>query len=272
MSILAVAWDIDGCIYPYAHHQAPEGFCFYRLCDEAGAEAALNLMPSLGRPEALRLMKESFDRYRDSFTAFLPVAEERGLCPHTARDKIFTDYHALLRELIKQRAPDFFEGARATRTAFPLFPRHVRHGTLTNACLEGWGMHVLQEIGIRHYFDPDLFFDMRRNDFHPKAANAIPIENFIKAAGLQPHQVALVEDSVMNTVHALEIGVQVAILHHGQPPKNIPAGVRWVCRDAEELRGQMAADLGWHVEPQALLPRVERGSISGALPTPILKA
>lgn len=213
-------WDIDGALYNY--HRLPNGG-FDKLCDEVNAQAACELLPHLSHVEGLRLSAECFERFHDCYGAFMPLAVQSGFNDEQFRLRLFKRYHALLFDTLTTRHPDFFHDDAPTTAAFHKSGRDIKHGTLSHSCMEGWGMRILDRLGILPFFEPQALLGLDQYGFTRKFESTAPVKLVLKRLKADPAQTFFIEDSIRNLEPAAEIkGLRLIYIHNNKPLDNLP--------------------------------------------------
>ncbi|MRS01663.1 HAD family hydrolase [bacterium] len=217
-----IIWDIGNVLYPFS--RVTEEYCV--LCHDAHVEIALEFFPMLSEEEAEYLVDECYKTFHDCYGAFVPVIMHYGLDLEETRLRLFKEHYAKLYELLLKHCPDIFGDTTDLVEAFRGSSGHVKHGILSQCCMESFGLPVLDKLGILPYFEPNAILGLDQVGFVKKAESAKPLGVVMELMAADPDQTYFVEDTLVNLERASEIkGLRCIYIHHGKPLDKLPSFV-----------------------------------------------
>lgn len=217
-----IIWDIGNVLYPYSRVTEE----YYALCHEAHVEIALEFFPMLSREEAQYLVDECYKTFHDCYGAFIPVMIHYGLDLEETRFRMFKKHYAKLYELLIKHCPDIFSDTTELVDAFRGTGGRVRHGILTQCCMESFGTPVLEKLGISPFFEPKAILGLDQVGFVKKAESTKPLRVALDRMDADPEDTCFVEDTLSNLERASEIkGLRCIYINHGKPLETVPSFV-----------------------------------------------
>lgn len=209
--IRAIYWDLDGTLYRY-HPEASYlyGCLVARAARALGAtetekqiiEHHIKVVEAHHYPESLKNNGE-FDRHR---------------------------YHHLIQDGLD--VDIMVEEVDGVREAFA--SSRLPHALITHGS-KPWAKRALGKLGLREYFSDEWLFGFEDFDFHGKEASAKAYLQVLNQLGHKPDEVAMIEDSPRNLVHAHAIGMTTILLNHGKPLAELPSHVDAQCFHVAEV-------------------------------------
>ena len=211
-NIGAVLWDLDHTLY---QHDAK----IIEELDWALARAAVANGADIELREAFNLSAQSFKETGASHTLFL----ERF--PEISAEKLHDDFH---HEMDESHIVPFF-GLPALFEKQP----SLEHFVITHSARH-WAERVVDFIGLGDHIPVDHIVDFREMDYSPKHKNYDLIDRMIAQSGLQPHQIAMAEDTIKNLKPAHDRGLVTIYIHNNEKLPQIPDYVDHVVEDANK--------------------------------------
>lgn len=215
----SIIWDIGNVLYPYSRVTEE----YYALCRDALADIALEVFPVLSMEEAQYLVDECYKTHHDCYGAFIPVIVHYGLNLEETRLQLFKRHYATLYELLMIQCPDIFGDTTELVDAFCGISGSVKHGILSQCCMESFGIPVLAALGILPFFEPQAILGLDQVDFVKKAESSKPLRVALELLDADPKHTYFVEDTLSNLERASEIkGLHGIYIHHGKPLEKLP--------------------------------------------------
>ena len=229
-----IIWDIGNVLYPFSRVSEE----YYALCNDAHVELALEIFPMLSPEEAQYLVHECYYTFHDCYGAFIPVITHYGLDLEETRLRMFKKHYATLFELLIKHCPDVFGDTTELVDAFRGISGRVKHGILTQCCMESFGMPALEKLGILPFFEPRAIFGLDQVGFVKKAESTNPLRVVLERMDADPEHTCFVEDTLPNLERASEIkGLRCIYINHGKPLDTVPSFVsNQFCGPADFLR------------------------------------
>lgn len=172
------------------------------IADMAKARAVCDLFPDMDYDEARRLSRESFEKYHDAFSAYIPFAEQHGETEQSFRQKIHYAFHEAFLPLIKEKRPDFFHHTHPNVPYFETLQSRLTFALLTHSCADRWAKPVLSEMNIRHVFQDEHILGYEQFNFKSKGAFPDAIALALERTNTAPEHALWGEDSVRALVVA----------------------------------------------------------------------
>ncbi len=217
-----IIWDIGNVLYPYSRVSEE----YYAHCHDAHVEIALEFFPMLSAEEAQYLVDECYNTFHDCYGAFIPVIDHYGFDLEETRLRLFKKHYSILYELLVKHCPDIFEDTTELVHAFRGTSGRVKHGILTQCCMESFGIPVLEKLGILHFFEPKAILGLDQVDFVKKAESTKPLRVVLELMDADPEHTFFVEDTLSNLERASEIkGLRCIYINHGKPLDILPSFV-----------------------------------------------
>lgn len=227
-----IIWDIGNVLYPFS--RVTEGY--YYLCNDAHVELALEFFPMLSREEAQYLVGECYKTHHDCYGAFIPVMIYYRLDLEETRLRLFKRHYARLFELLMEHCPDVFGDTTDLIDAFRGIRGRVRHGILSQCCMESFGTPALEKLGILPYFEPNAILGLEQVGFVKKAESTKPLRAVLELMGAEPEDTCFVEDTLSNLERASEIkGLRCIYINQGKPLDTLPSFVTSQFRGPEDF-------------------------------------
>ena len=217
-----IIWDIGNVLYPYSRVTEE----YYALCHDAHVEIALEVFPMLSEEEAQYLVDECYKTFHDCYGAFDPVIIHYGLDLEETRLRLFKKHYATLYELLMKHCPAIFGDTTELVDAFRGLSGRVKHGILSQCCMESFGIPVLDKLGILPFFEPKAILGLDQVGFVKKAESTKPLRVVLKLMDADPEYTYFVEDTLANLERASEIkGLRCIYINHGKPLDKLPSFV-----------------------------------------------
>lgn len=191
--IRGIIWDLDGTLYRYDK-------IFIAACNMAAARTAIDLGLQMDLDTALALAGRSYLEHGSSFKFF---------ADHGIRYEDFhTPYHNTVDTTILAKN-------REMKMALEALP--IPMVILTNAS-RGWARRTLDHLEYGHLFGDGKLLALEDVDFQSKAQGTKGFEKGLETLGVQASETLMVEDLAKNLLHAKNMGMTTALVHHGQLP------------------------------------------------------
>jgi len=169
---------------------------------------------------------ECYSTFHDCYGAFIPVIIHYGLDLEETRLRLFKRHYATLYELLMKHCPDIFDDTTALVDAFRGISGRVKHGILTQCCVESFGIPVLDKLGILPFFEPKAMLGLDQVGFVKKAESIEPLRLALELMDADPEHTCFVEDTLSNLERASEIqGLRCIYINHGKPLDTLPSFV-----------------------------------------------
>ena len=208
--IEAVIWDLDGTLYRYSE-------LFVAACNHAAARTAISMGLQIGFDEAVRMAAESERAYGNSFKLF----GERGID--------YRDYHIPYHDNVDITIIEKNDEMRAALEALDL-PMVI----LTNAS-RSWVNRMLEHLGYTDLFPQQSIVALEDNNYEPKAYHTTGFERCLSILHKKATRTLMVEDLPRNLPKAKELGLNTALVHHGQMPKDYSGDIDYLFQTTLEL-------------------------------------
>ncbi len=217
-----IIWDIGNVLYPYSRVTEE----YYALCHDAHAEIAIEVFPMLSTEEVQYLVDECYKTFHDCYGAFVPVIVYYGLDLEDTRLRLFKKHYAILYELLMKYCSDIFGDTTDLIDAFRGSSGYVKHGILSQCCMESFGIPVLEKLGILPFFEPEAILGLDQVGFVKKAESTKPLRVVLELMDADPERSYFVEDTLANLERASEIkGLHCIYINHGKPLDKLPSFV-----------------------------------------------
>ncbi|MRR55593.1 MAG: HAD family hydrolase [Deltaproteobacteria bacterium] len=215
-----IIWDIGNVLYPYSRVTEE----YYALCHDAHVEIAEEFFPMLSPEEVEYLVDECYKTFHDCYGAFVPVIDYYGLDLEETRLLLFKKHYAILYELLMKHCSDIFSDTTDLVDAFRGVSGCVKHGILSQCCMESFGIPVLEKLGILPFFDPEAILGLDQVGFVKKAESTEPLRVVLELMDADPEHTFFVEDTLANLERASEIkGLHCIYINHGKPLDTVPS-------------------------------------------------
>lgn len=191
-----ILWDLDGTLYRYDQ-------VFIEACNIASAHTAIHLGLQLSFDEALALARTSFEKFGSSSHYF---CKDHGIAYH--------DFHAPYHDRIDESII-----AKNDEMIASLELLDMPMAILTNAS-RPWVKRILAHTGMDHLFTDKTIIALEDVDYKPKAAARDGFDMGLAAINRPAAQTLMVEDLPRNLIHAKQMGLTTALVHHGQVPED----------------------------------------------------
>jgi|AMWB02.1.fsa_nt_gi FMN phosphatase YigB (HAD superfamily) len=214
-----IIWDIGNVLYPFSRVTEE----YYALCHDAHINISLKFFPMLSAEEAQYLVDECYNSYHDCYGAFVPVMVHYGLDLQETRLQMFKEHYAMLFKLLMKHCPHIFDESADLVDAFSGINGHVKHGILSQCCMESFGIPALEKIGILPFFEPNAILGLDQVGFVKKAESAKPLRLVLQLMNAEPEHTYFVEDTLPNLERASEIeGLRCIYINHAKPLDKLP--------------------------------------------------
>ncbi|NMC74951.1 MAG: HAD family hydrolase [Geobacteraceae bacterium] len=189
-------------------------------------ELALKIFPMLSPEEAQYLVHECYYTFHDCYGAFIPVITHYGMDLEETRLRLFKEHYAILFELLIKHCPDVFGDTTELVDAFRAVAGRVKHGILSQCCMESFGIPALEKLGIVSFFDPEAVLGLDQVGFVKKAESTKPLREVLERLKADPEHTCFVEDTLPNLERAAEIrGLHCIYINQGKPLDTVPSFV-----------------------------------------------
>lgn len=217
-----IIWDVGNVLLPFS--RATEEY--YSLCLAAHVEIALEFFPMLSAEEAQYLVDECYNSFQDCYGAFVPVMIHYGLDLEETRLRLFKKHYANLYELLVKHSPDIFSDSKDLVDAFRGLGGRVKHGVLSQCCMETFGTPVLDKLGVLPFFEPKAILGLDQVEFIKKAESTKPLRVALERMNADPEHTCFVEDTLSNLERASDIkGLRCIYINHGKTLDTLPSFV-----------------------------------------------
>jgi phosphoglycolate phosphatase-like HAD superfamily hydrolase len=194
--IKAVIWDFDGVFYSY---DCLPNKGFIDLCVRANVKAVQELIPDLSADKASLLALESYAKFHDCVSAFLPEALNRGLDSDEFKVALYERYHEKKFELVSTEQPRIIAPNHELISLFyNVQDKGIKQGLLTHSCPVRWAKRALERMELLSFFDEDHILGLSDFDFRNKGVSAYALALMMERLDVSPRQVLFVEDSLSN--------------------------------------------------------------------------
>jgi len=235
-----IIWDIGNVLLQYSRVTEK----YYALCHDAHVEIALEVFPVLSTEEAQYLVDECYNTFHDCYGAFIPVIIHCGLDVEETRLRLFKKHYARLYELLIKHCPEVFVDTTELVDAFRGISGRVKHGILSQCCMESFGIPALDRLGILPFFEPNAILGLDQVGFVKKAESTKPLRIVLELMGACPECTYFVEDTLPNLERASEIkGLHCIYINHGKPLDTPPPFVSNQFREAEDFLRSLQEDV-----------------------------
>lgn len=209
--IQGIIWDLDNTLYRF-DAALINGF------HVAMAQAAIDSGLVMDLQTAIGIARRSYAEHGLSAYIFT----------HTYNIP-FADIHHGFHRHINEK---MIAACNDTRAQFKNLP--LKHALITHASKE-WARRVLRHIALESWFPEERVFGLECNDFARKDNSRNPFAAALKALGLEPENVMMVEDTIQNLRIPHEMGMTTVFLHHGQEPDSLPEFVHLSCANSAAM-------------------------------------
>jgi putative hydrolase of the HAD superfamily len=194
--IRGIIWDLDGTLYRYET-------IFIEACNIAAARTAIDLGLQMELDEAIKLAGRSYKEHGSSFKFFA----DRGIP--------YEDFH-----IPYHKAVDTTILAKNAEMKIALEALPIPMVILTNASRD-WARRTLDHLEYSHIFGDGKLLALEDVEYQSKSSGKKGFEKGLSVLGVRPEETLMVEDLPKNLIHAKEMGMTTALVHHGQLPKGI---------------------------------------------------
>lgn len=208
--IEAVIWDLDGTLYRYNE-------IFITACNHAAARTAISMGLQMEFDDAVKLAAESERAYGNSFKLF----GERGI--------VYSDYHIPYHDSVDIT---IIEKNEEMRLALESIDKPMV--ILTNAS-RPWVRRMLDHLGYMHLFPEKNIIALEDNNYEAKAYHTSGFERGLSILHKKAAQTLMVEDLPRNLPKAKELGLNTALVHHGQIPHGYDGHIDYLFQTTLEL-------------------------------------
>lgn len=193
--IRGIIWDLDGTLYRYEA-------VFVEACNIAAARTAIDLGLRMELDEAIKLAGRSYDEHGSSFKFFA----DRGIR--------YEDFHIPFHKTVDTSILSKNNDMKIALETLPI-PMIV----LTNASRD-WARRTLDHLEYGHIFGDGKLLALEDVDYVSKAAGRKGFEKALASLNVRAEETLMVEDLPKNLLHAKDMGMTTALVHHGQLPDN----------------------------------------------------
>ncbi|HOP39680.1 MAG TPA: HAD family hydrolase [Geobacteraceae bacterium] len=236
-----IIWDIGNVLISYSRVTEE----YYDLCHDAHVEIALEFFPMLSAEEAQYLVDECYNSFQDCYGAFIPVIIHYGLDLEKTRLRLFKKHYGNLYELLMKNSPHIFGDTADLVDAFRGISGRVKHGVLSQCCMETFGIPVLDKLGLLPFFEPNAILGLDQVGFVKKAESAEPLRIVLELMDADPEHTYFVEDTLSNLERASEIkGLRCIYINHGKPLDTLPSFVSNQFRETTDFLRFLKEEVG----------------------------
>lgn len=208
--IRGIIWDIDGTLYRYEA-------VFQEACNLAAARTAIDLGLEMELDEAVALATRACREFGNSFKLFM----DRGI----RYEDFHEPYHKAVDTTIVAKNQEI-------KTALESLP--VPMIVLTNASRD-WAKRTLKHLEYDHIFGDGRLLALEDVEYQAKAAGRKGFERALFSLGVMAGETLMVEDLARNLIHAKDMGMTTALVHHGKKQDMPERHVDHYFQDALEL-------------------------------------
>ncbi|MGA7826544.1 MAG: hypothetical protein WCA04_02725 [Geobacteraceae bacterium] len=228
----SIIWDIGNVLLPYSRLSDE----YHDLCHDAHVKLASEIFPDLSTEETQYLVDECYATYHDCYGAFIPVIIHYGLDVEETRLRLFKNHYAMLYKLLMNHCPYIFSDTTELVEAFRGISGRVKHGILSQCCMESFGIPVLDKLGILSFFEPNSILGLDQVGFVKKEESTKPLRIVLELMDADPEHSYFVEDTLSNLERASEIkGLGCVFINHGKPLDSLPAFVSKQFKDPADF-------------------------------------
>lgn len=196
--IKGIIWDLDNTLYRFTDE-------FKTHCNQAAAEAALEVGIDLSHADAFKIAERSEELYGYSMHIYVT---DHGLS--------YADLHIPFHRRIDENIIEPIEGALG---ALEKFKGHQVILTNASRC---WAERALNYIGANHLFKEEEIIPIEDVDFVPKARDRDGFNRALEILNIPANDVLMVDDLDRNLVIPHQMGMQTVYMHHGKPIEHLP--------------------------------------------------
>lgn len=227
-----IIWDLGNVLFPFS--RVTEEYC--DLCHDSHVEIALELFPMLSAEEAQYLVDECYNSFQDCYGAFVPVMLHYGLDLEETQLLLFKKHYASLFKLLMKYCPEILGDTTDLVDAFRALAGRVKHGILSQCCMESFGIPALEKLGLLPFFEPKAILGLDQVGFIKKADSTKPLRIALELMGADPEHTYFVEDTLPNLKRASEIkGLRCIYINHGKPLDKLPSFVSEQFRESADF-------------------------------------
>jgi FMN phosphatase YigB (HAD superfamily) len=227
-----IIWDIGNVLLPYSRLTEE----YHALCHDAHVDIASEIFPVLSTEETQYLVNECYKTFHDCYGAFIPVIFHYGLDLEETRFRLFKNHFAMLYKLLVKHCPDTFGDTTDLIDAFRGISGYVKHGILSQCCMESFGIPVLEKLGILPFFEPKAILGLDQVGFVKKDKSTKPLRVALELMDADPEHTYFVEDTLPNLERASEIkGLGLIYINHGKPLDTLPSFLSSQFREAADF-------------------------------------
>jgi putative hydrolase of the HAD superfamily len=208
--IRGIIWDLDGTLYRY-------DAIFNEVCNTAAARTAIDLGLKMDLDEAIKMATRSNAEHGSSFKFFA----DHGIA--------YEDFHIPFHKAVDTTILAKNTEMKAALEALPI-PMVI----LTNASRD-WARRTLDHLEYGHLFGDGKILALEDVDYQPKSSSKKGFEKGLATLGVRATETLMVEDLAKNLIHAKEMGMTTALVHHGQLPDTGIGHVDTFFQDTLEL-------------------------------------
>jgi len=208
--IRGIIWDLDGTLYRY-------DAVFILACNIAAAHTALDLGLQMNVDEAIAMAKRSYAETGSSFQCFMQYGYK------------YEDFH-----LPYHKRVDATIILKNLEMKTALEALNIPMVILTNASRD-WARKTLDHLDCGHIFGDANLLSLEDVDYHTKAQSRKGFEKSLSILDVHPDETLMVEDLPKNLLHAKNMGMTTALVHHGKPPERGLSHIDHIFDDTLEL-------------------------------------
>ena len=209
--IEAVIWDLDGTLYRYDH-------IFIEACNHASAKTALSMGVALPMDDAIALARLSFEETGSSSFYF---CRDHGI----NYQEFHEPYHANVDTSIVAKNAEMV--AALETLSLPMV-------ILTNAS-RIWVKRILTHTGMDQLFANENIIALEDVGYKAKASHTDGFIKSLERTGRAAAATLMVEDLPRNLPKAKELGLNTALVHHGQIPDGYDGHIDYLFQTTLEL-------------------------------------
>ena len=209
--------DYDGVHYDYAI--VPDIYAYLGGIKVFLAETLFPaILAEIGPDELKRIGVHYYHSTGDGLRGFVELAMEKmGVDEKEFQRELHILYNKTNLQRTLQDFPGIFAPCSLINRSLDNLRGHVRHGILTQSCVDNWarpGLKLQNRIG---YFEEDAFVGFAEGGYVTKSHSTRPLETILKAMGAKPEESVFIEDSLPNLKKAKELDPRILTVHicHG---------------------------------------------------------
>src|SRR5690606_25155760 len=127
---------------------------------------------------------------------FTQMAKARGHDPVRFHEELHDKFHRASFQKVADRGLPIFKPCAQTNLAFEYTKGRIRHGMLTQGCVDTWARPGMEAMERAQFFEPDCFVGPKDFGNISKGQSTIPMEVMMKRMGADPSRTIFLDDSL----------------------------------------------------------------------------